>query len=97
MQQVECGVNPENFCYIATFTKNTVTFHFDHSIILLGYQKPCTELWHLQIPPISATNINSAYRSISTIAERIAYYHACCFSPALSIWCNAIDAGHFET
>ena len=33
----------------------------------------------------------------STVAQRIAYYHACCFSPALSTWCTAIDAGRFTT
>jgi hypothetical protein len=32
-----------------------------------------------------------------TIATRISFYHASLFSPALSTWCHAIDAGHFTT
>jgi hypothetical protein len=31
------------------------------------------------------------------LAERIAFYHASMFSPALSTWCTAIDAGHFTS
>ena len=30
-----------------------------------------------------------------TIAERVAFYHAALFSPTMSTWCKAIDAGHF--
>jgi hypothetical protein len=30
-----------------------------------------------------------------TITNRIAFYHASCYSPALSTWCAAIEAGHF--
>ena len=40
---------------------------------------------------------HACFQPNSTIKERIAYYHACCFSPALSTWCQAIDAGHFTT
>jgi hypothetical protein len=32
-----------------------------------------------------------------TVANRIAFYHASLFSPSLSTWCHAIDAGHFPT
>jgi hypothetical protein len=32
-----------------------------------------------------------------TIAECIAFYHASLFSPVISTWCDAIDAGHFTT
>jgi hypothetical protein len=30
-----------------------------------------------------------------TVAERVAFYHAALFSPTMSTWCKAIDAGHF--
>jgi hypothetical protein len=33
----------------------------------------------------------------STIAKRVAFYHAALFSPALSTWCAAIDAGLLAT
>jgi hypothetical protein len=32
-----------------------------------------------------------------TVANRIDFYHASLFSPSLSTWCQAIDAGHFTT
>jgi hypothetical protein len=32
-----------------------------------------------------------------TVANRIAFYHASLFSPSLSTWCHAIDAGQFPT
>jgi hypothetical protein len=31
------------------------------------------------------------------IADRVAFYHATLFSPVLSTWCRAIDAGYFAT
>eukprot|EP00978_Attheya_sp_CCMP212_P003910 scaffold8341_cov57-Attheya_sp.AAC.7 len=32
-----------------------------------------------------------------TVADRVAFYHASLFSPTMSTWCKAIDAGHFTT
>jgi hypothetical protein len=32
-----------------------------------------------------------------SIADRVAYVYAALFSPALSTWCAAIDAGRFTT
>jgi hypothetical protein len=31
------------------------------------------------------------------LADRVAFYHAAMFSPVLSTWCAAIDAGHMAT
>jgi hypothetical protein len=47
-----------------------------------------------QHPPTSFANTVSP---TSTIADRIAFYHASMFSPALSTWCAAIDAGRTTT
>jgi hypothetical protein len=33
----------------------------------------------------------------TTIADRIAFYHAAAFSPVISTWCDAIDNGQFTT
>jgi hypothetical protein len=33
----------------------------------------------------------------ATIATRVAFYHAALFSPSISTWCDAIDAGHLTT
>jgi hypothetical protein len=31
------------------------------------------------------------------VADLVAYYHAALFSPVMSTWCAAIDAGHLAT
>jgi hypothetical protein len=31
------------------------------------------------------------------LEDRVAFYHAALFSPVISTWCDAIDAGHFTT
>ena len=85
---------------IATFDKTTVAIDYNDNTVIVGYRSPITRLWHIDLPkqnPTVPLYINNAFRPHSTIADRIAYYHACCFSPALSTWCNAIDAGHFAT
>ena len=33
----------------------------------------------------------------ATLTERIAFYHAAMFSPAIKTWCDAIDAGRMTT
>jgi len=43
----------------------------------------------------NTTSTANAVISNPNLAERIAFYHASMFSPALSTWCTAIDAGHF--
>jgi hypothetical protein len=55
------------------------------------------------LPPISTpiptllTHSCNAVNPHTTLADRIAFYHACSFSPALSTWCTAIDEGRFTT
>ena len=57
-------------------------------------------------PPLSVADTPETANTSSTanavinnpnLAERIAFYHASMFSPALSTWCTAIDAGHFTS
>ena len=84
----------------AHFTKDNVSIQSNNKTIITGHRSPTTKLWHIPIPTPNTNSlqyINSAFRPNTTIKERIAYYHACCFSPALSTWCTAIDAGHFTT
>eukprot|EP00978_Attheya_sp_CCMP212_P035929 scaffold159185_cov28-Attheya_sp.AAC.1 len=53
-------------------------------------------LWSIPTPPIH--QINNVTTSVTrTIADRIAFYHATMFSPTISTWCRAIDAGHLTT
>jgi hypothetical protein len=58
---------------------------------------------HLLPPNIPSTitgSVNAMFHTTlthNTIAARITFYHAILFSPVLSTWCAAIDAGHFTT
>lgn len=84
----------------ATFNKHTARIDYKDNTVIIGHRSRTTKLWHINLPtPSNDTThyINNAFRPNSTIRERIAYYHACCFSPSLSTWCKAIDAGHFST
>ena len=89
----------DNGC-TAHFNQDTVSIQHNDNIVIVGNRSPITKLWHINLPTPSNTAthfINNAFRPSSTITERIAYYHACCFSPSISTWCKAIDAGHFTT
>ena len=44
----------------------------------------------------SSTHTANAVNPSATIADRIEFYHASMGSPALSTWCDAIDAGHID-
>ena len=60
-------------------------------------------LQHRQRPPLtppkvaSTTSTANAVINNPNLAERIAFYHASMFSPAISTWCAAINAGHFTS
>ena len=45
----------------------------------------------------SSTHTANAVNPSATIADRIEFYHASMGSPALSTWCDAIDAGRLTT
>jgi hypothetical protein len=95
----------------AIFTDTTVTITFDNTVITTGTRSTATGgLWTLTPIPPSTTSINhlpnNAVKSSvnamfhttlahDTITNRIAFYHATCYSPVLSTWCAAIDDGHF--
>ena len=105
------GLLCDHGCH-ATFTATTVTVTHHGVIIATGARSHTTNgLWRIHLPapdqpldlhpattsphPTGAT-ANSVIRH-DTVAERIAFYHACMFSPALSTWCAAIDAGRLTT
>jgi hypothetical protein len=83
----------------------TVTFHKTHvdvylvdTLLLTGHRSPRNGLWTIDLPTTLEPSINSVATPITrTIADRIAFYHASLFSPALSTWCRTIDAGHLTT
>jgi len=89
-----------------------VTVKYKDCIVLTGTRSSITRLWNLDAPrtvsapPLSVADTPELNNPPSTanavinnpnLAERIAFYHASLFSPALSTWCTAIDAGHFTS
>jgi hypothetical protein len=95
----------------AIFTDTAVTITLQDIVVLTGARSTATGgLWtltpspipsrlHPRTPPITGS-VNAMFHTTlahDTIANRIAFYHASCYSPSLSTWCSAIDAGHFTT
>jgi len=94
------------------FNASTVTVKYKDCIVLTGTRSSITRLWNLDAPrtasapPSSGADTPKVASTTSTanavinnpnLAERIAFYHASMFSPALSTWFTAIDAGHFTS
>lgn len=76
--------------------------------LLNGYRDFNDRLWHLPLSkmeqhpnevPENDYEHHSCHsmRFLATIANRVAYYHACMGSPTISTWCDAIEAGHLAT
>jgi hypothetical protein len=88
------------------FDANTVTINHKGKTMLTGKRSHNTisKLWILD--PYTPKNepdkepvtgyIDDALNQ-DTVANRIAFYHTSMFSPVLSTWCDAIDAGRFTT
>jgi len=67
-----------------------------NDIIMSGDRDTTDNLWHL---PLNHQNTHSCNKlvTLSTISQRVAYYHACLDSPTYETWCAAIDAGHLSS
>jgi hypothetical protein len=96
----------------SVFTNDCVTITLNDIVLLTGTRStPTGGLWTLD--PIAPTvtlavepsspitgSVNAMFHTTlahDTIANCIAFYHASLFSPSLSTWCQAIDAGYFTT
>jgi hypothetical protein len=84
------------------FNASTITIKYKDCIVLTSTWLLITRLWNLNVPAdtpkiASTTSTANAVIYNPNLAERIAFYHASMFSPALSTWCAAIDAGHFTS
>jgi len=108
---ISVGQLCDNGCQ-AYFDKHTAQIIRNGSVILHGTRDKHTKLWTIKLPSITATDtshkfVNNtpssksitcyAINSRTTIAQRIAYYHTICFSPSLSTWCRAINAGYYSS
>jgi hypothetical protein len=93
------------------FTDNAVTITLRDAVVLIGTRSTATGgLWTLTplpLPPTTqyftttiADSVNAMFHTTlahDTISNRITFYNASCYSPVLSTWCTAIEAGHFTT
>lgn len=77
-------------------TKTIMNMSDDHNPVFKGYRNTQDGLWHINLTNSKHHEIN-ALNSSSTIAQRVAYYHACLGSPPLSTLCQAINSGHLVT
>jgi hypothetical protein len=94
----------------AVFTHSKVTITRDDLVMLTGTRSIANNgLWTLDpLDPASPAapstpitgSVNAMFHTTlahDNIANRIAFYHASLFSPSLSTWCQAINAGHFPS
>jgi len=86
---------------------------YNDCIVLTGTRSLITRLWNLDVPnpaaapPMSVADTPTKVASVPSTANavinnpnlvaRIAFCHASMFSPAISTWCAAINAGHFTS
>jgi hypothetical protein len=65
---------------------------------MAGDRDPVNGLWSVPVPASPPLLINNVTTTVTqSVADRIAFYHATMFSPTISTWCRAIDAGHLTT
>jgi hypothetical protein len=80
------------------FLKTKVQVFYHGKEILTGRRDYTNGLWTIpmSVPKIKQNPCNAVTTTVTqTVAERVAFYHAALFSPTMSTWCKAIDAGHF--
>jgi len=78
--------------YEIKFTKDSVNFCKNNSICFTGQRNKTNGMWMTKIP--HQANIILPYKPLG---DAIKFMHAACFSPCLSTWCKAIDAGYFSS
>ena len=81
---------------IAVFRKHNATVYHQGQAIIEGKRNYDNGLWYCNIPHPKQYKCNKIHPTF-TVAQRVAYYHACLGSPPLSTFCHAIDAGHLVT
>jgi hypothetical protein len=97
----------------ALFDHERVTIFRGPQVVLPGRRDANTRLWTIDMQAPTSTPVfaptaltttacsdtftHSALATNATVANRVAFLHAAMFSPAISTWCAAIDAGRFTT
>jgi hypothetical protein len=88
--------------------KRFIYIYNECKVVLQGARLPVTRLWYLHLPASSApsntpllltapSHCANAILPSGNLASCIAFYHAALFSPPVSTWCKAIDAGFLTT
>ena len=78
--------------YKVTFTNRKVTFTKNNETKFEGNRNQTNGMWMLQFPDQKANYLIP----LKPIGDAIRFMHAACFSPCVSTWCQAIDAGFFK-
>ena len=78
--------------YEIKFTKDQVHFCKNKSTCFAGQRNKINGMWMTKFP--HQANIILPYKPLG---DAIRFMHAACFSPCLSTWCKAIDAGYFSS
>ena len=81
------------------FSRNSVTVTNDHdrAVVWSGPRDPTTGMWQLPLnPTLNDTSIQAVLAANNVVrhtsnAQRVAFYHACFGSPALSTFTKALD------
>jgi len=92
---------------MVTFTAQHAQVH-QHARLLLQGERAASGLWHVPLPKqdsydacnkVTPTPIAAAFTAlpVATQANLSAFLHAACFSPAISTFRAAIQAGYFTT
>ena len=100
---VSLGQLCDDNCNIILDT-NTIKVFKEKTLILTGTRNPRDGLWdiplkpkHLQITQPSVHKLNVILRKDKTKQELANYLHACCFSPTVSTFIQAIRNGNFDS
>ena len=92
-----------------SFKKHYVVITKNHKIIMKGKRNLRNNMYGINLHNLSFDN--NIYQSqlketnnhagnlyhLTKTKEVVQYLHCCCFSPATSTWCDAIDKGFFQT
>jgi hypothetical protein len=93
-------ISVEKLCnHGCTAVIDATTFTVGHldQTLLQGKRSPITKLWTLDLPTEPTTPAMNALVQNPNLADRLAFFHTTMFSPTLSTWCVAVDAGHLTT
>ena len=90
--------------YSTVFTSHTARLVKENASTVVGHRNRSQGLWDIAItawnpssnPPFPQAHVNTDYK-MKALEDLIIYLHRTCFSPVVSTWTKAINAGYFNT